>query len=85
VDHISFLVDWRTAGGGRDAVLPAPASLQARRYEALAQAEAQVGEHPSSVAHLRGELAAAVSMTSTAPSSNGSYPWVPVQLAVCMT
>jgi hypothetical protein len=63
-------------------MLPAPASRQ--RYEALAQEEAQVGVHPSSVLHLRGALAAAVSMTSTAPRSNGSYPWVAIQLAVCM-
>jgi hypothetical protein len=49
------------------------------------QEEAQVAAHPSLVSHLRGALAAAVSMTSTAPRSNGSYPWAPVQLAVCMT
>jgi hypothetical protein len=36
------------------------------------QDEAQVGVHPSSVSHLRGALAAAVSMISTAPKSNGS-------------
>jgi hypothetical protein len=35
------------------------------------QEDAQVGEHPSLVSHLRGVLGA-VSMTSTAPKSNGS-------------
>jgi hypothetical protein len=81
--HVSLLVGWQSAGGGRDAVLLGP-RFTAGRYDALAQEEAQVGEHPSSVAHLRGPLAAAVSMTSTAPRSNGSS-WVRVELAVCMT
>jgi hypothetical protein len=75
-------VDHRTAGG---AGIGAPGSrFAAGRYEPLVQDEAQVGVHPSSVSHLRGALAAAVSMTSTAPRSNGSSQ-VPVGLAVCMT
>jgi hypothetical protein len=59
--------DRREPGSG----VPGP-RLTAERYEALAQDEAQVGVHPSSVLHLRGVLAAAVSMTSTAPRLNGS-------------
>jgi hypothetical protein len=82
--HISLLVDWRTAGGGWDAVLPGP-RLTSGRYEPLVQDEAQVGVHPSSVSHLRGALAAAVSMTSTAPRSNGSSSRIRVGVAVCMT
>lgn len=58
--------------------------LTSGRYEPLVKDEAQVGVHPSSVSQLRGALAAAVSMTSTAPRSNGSSG-VLVELAVCMT
>jgi hypothetical protein len=55
------------------------------RYEELVQDEAQVGVHPSLVSHLRGVLAAAESMTSTAPRSNGSYLWLSAELALCIT
>jgi hypothetical protein len=80
--HVSLL---GLAVGGRGPGFGAPGPrFTAGRYDALAQADAQVGEHPSSVAHPRGPLAAAVSMTSTAPRSNG-LSWVRGELAVCMT
>jgi hypothetical protein len=82
LSHLYLLVDYRAIGEGRGFGAPGP-RLTSGRYEALVQDEAQVGVHPSLVSHLRGALAAAVSMTSTAPRSNGSS-WVPVELAVCM-
>jgi hypothetical protein len=71
LSHVYLLVDYRTIGGGRDSFAPGP-HRTAHRYEPLVQDEAQLGVHPSLVSHLRGVLAAAVSMTSTAPRSNGS-------------
>ena len=62
------------AGAGSQCSRP---RLTAGRYQALVQDESQVGVHPSLVSHLRGPFAAAASMTSTAPRSNGSS-WVPV-------
>jgi hypothetical protein len=74
----------RSIDGGLDSGLQGP-RITSVRYEELVQDEAQVGVHPSLVSHLRGVLAAAESMTSTAPRSNGSYLWLSAELALCIT